>query len=221
MLFGCSLVASNITSSKLMDFYGITLTGGMLPYLTTFSLGGIITEVYGYKRTRQLIWGSIGCNLLVTLFIWLSVSSTPSPLWNYQNEYSLVLLAVPRIIFASMISYFSSEFLNSYLIAKLKISNFGRKLSVRIICSSLIAITVDNFLFLFLAFSGIMSTREMIQFSSKSYLLSLVFEWCCIPAIIYISNKLKSIENIDVFDINTNFTPFSLDVDYGSTNEDK
>lgn len=214
MIFGCSLIASNIASSKLMIFFGATLTGGMLPYLITYLLGDIITEVYGYKRTRQLIWGAIACNLIAVLFISLAIRATPSPFWVYQKEYAVILGAVPRIIIASMISYFSGEFLNSYVIAKLKIFHDGNKLWLRIICASIVAMTVDNFLFLFVSYWNVLPFYEMVCFSSKSYFIGLMFEWLSIPLITIIANKLKLIEHVDVFDINTNFTPFSFDVDY-------
>lgn len=214
MLFGCCLIASNIASFKLITILGFEMTGGMLPYSLTYVLGDIITEVYGYKRTRQLIWGSILCNLLATAFIYLAVIAPPSLAWPYQKEYALIFMGVPRIIIASMISYFVSEFLNSYVLAKLKIRHKGNKLWFRIIFSTLVAITVDNFLFLSIAYQNILTESEMAQFSSRLYFLSIVFEWSFIPIISFISNYLKDIENIDVIDMNTNFTPFSLDVDY-------
>lgn len=214
MIFGCSLIASNIASSKLMTFFGVTLTGGTLPYLLTYIMGDIITEVYGYKRARQLIWGAIVCNLIAVLFITLAINAPASPFWNHQKEYAFILGAIPKIIVASMISYFCGEFLNSYVIAKLKIFHDGRKLWLRIICASIVAMTVDNFLFLSISFWNVLPFHEMVQFSSRSYFLGLIFEWLSIPIITLTANKLKSIEHMDVFDINTNFTPFSLDIEY-------
>lgn len=219
MIFGCSLIASNIASSKLMTFFGVTLTGGTLPYLLTYVMGDIITEVYGYKRTRQLIWGAIACNLIAVLFITLAIKAPASPFWSHQKEYAFILGSIPRIITASMISYFSGEFLNSYVIAKLKIFHDGNKLWLRIICASIVAMTVDNFLFLSVSYWHVLPFYEMVQFSSRSYLLGLIFEWLSIPFITFIAKKLKSIEHVDVFDINTNFTPFSLDVDYTGHND--
>ena len=219
MIFGCSLIVSNIASSKLMTFFGVTLTGGTLPYLITYVMGDIITEVYGYKRTRQLIWGAIACNLIAVLFITLAIKTSPSPFWHYQKEYAFILGAIPRIITASMISYFTGEFLNSYVIAKLKIFHNGNKLWFRIICASIVAMTVDNFLFLSVSYWHVLPLYEMVQFSTRSYLLGLIFEWMSIPFIILTAKKLKLIEHVDVFDINTNFTPFSLDIDYTDKND--
>lgn len=217
MIFGCALIASNIASSKIMIFLGITLTGGTLPYLLTYSLSSIITDVYGYKRTRQLIWGAIACNLITILFIMLAVFSTPSPLWGHQKEYALVLGSVPKVMIASLISYSFGEFLNSYLIAKLKIIHEGKKLWLRIILSSIVAMTIDNFLFFTIAYWNVMPFSEMVEFSSSGYLAGLIFEWATIPFTMLIIKKLKQIEHVDIFDIDTNFTPFSLDVDYDSS----
>jgi len=214
MLFACFLITSNIASSKLIQIFGITLTAGTLPYTFTYSLGNIITEVYGYKRARQLIWGSVTCNLMVVLFLYIAIISPSSSLWNHQKEYASVLGAIPRIIVASMISYFSSEFLNSYVIAKLKISYKGEKLWKRIIISSLVAITIDNFIFLIIAYYGVMPLENIYELSYKSYGISLILEWTLIPLTCYLSKNLKLIEHTDVFDVNTQFTPFSLDVSY-------
>jgi queuosine precursor transporter len=214
MIFGCALVAANITSSKLIEIFGITLSGGTGSYEFTFFMGGVITEVYGYKRTRQLIWGAIICNIMVLLFISISIYMPASPLWPHQDAYASILGSVPLIICASLISYFSSEFLNSYIVAKLKILHKGKKLWFRIIVSSLIAITVDNFMFLSLSYWGSISFSQILSLSNKSYFISLLFEWFSIPIMSKITKKLKAVENIDVFDIKTKFTPFSLDVNY-------
>lgn len=214
MIFVCGLVLSNLTSSKLIDFFGITLTGGMLPYLITYSISGLITEVYGYKRSRQLIWGAVFSNIFFAFFIWLSVYLKPSEVWHYQKEYSLILMAVPRVVFSSIISYVCSEFLNSYLIAKLKIYCGGHKLWIRMAIASSIAISIDNFLFFFMSYSHTLSIADLIDSSMKSYVFSLIFEWAFIPFVVFFAKKLKNIEQVDIFDMNTNFNPFSLDVDY-------
>lgn len=214
MIFGCALVATNIASSKLIEIFGITLSGGTGSYELTYCLGGIITEVYGFKRARQLIWGAIACNLIVLIFISLSIYLPASPLWTHQKEYASVLGSVPRIIGASLISYFCGEFLNSYIVAKLKIIHKGKKLWLRIILSSLIAMTVDNFMFLALSYLGTIPLSHIFSLSNKGYVISLLFEWSSIPIVSKISKKLKETENVDVFDIKTNFTPFSLDANY-------
>lgn len=214
MIFGCALVATNIVSSKLIDIWGITLSGGTGSYELTYCMGGIITEVYGFKRARQLIWGAILCNIIVLLFISISIYLPASPLWPHQDEYAFVLGSVPRIILASLTSYFCGEFLNSYIVAKLKIFHKGKKLWFRIILSSFIAMTVDNFMFLTLSYWGTIPLSHMLGLSNKSFIISLLFEWFSIPFAAKISKKLKEAENIDIFDIKTKFTPFSLDVHY-------
>ncbi len=111
-------------------------------------------------------------------------------------------------------SYFCGEFLNSYIVAKLKIVHKGKKLWLRIILSSFIAMTVDNFMFLTLSYWGTIPFSRILSLSNTSYLISLLFEWLSIPFVSKITAQLKKTENIDVFDIKTNFTPFSLDVHY-------
>lgn len=214
MLFATALITSNIASSKLATVFGITITGGMLPYVLTYALGDIITEVYGYKRTRQLIWGTIACNLFVVLFLTLAIDLPPDHIWQHQTEYSLVLGAVPRIVGASLTSYWCSEFINAYFLSKLKITWQGKNFWLRVILSSIASMTADNFIFLSLAYAGTIPFKSILSFSVELYILGLIFEWLCLPFVIFISKKLKKIEQLDIFDTTTHFTPFSFDVSY-------
>lgn len=155
MLFGAALITANIASSKLITIFGITMTGGSLPYPIAYILGDIITEVYGFKRARQLIWGAIACNLFLVFFLYLTIISPPSEYWHNQNEYALILGSVPRIVFASLVSYWIGEFLNSYVIAKMKIAYDGQSLWKRIIASSIVGITTDTLIFVIIAYAWV------------------------------------------------------------------
>lgn len=214
MLFGAMLITSNIASSKLASFFGITVTGGFICYPLTYVLGDIITEVYGYKRARQLIWGAIICNLSLAFFIQLTIALPPSEYWHNQNEYSSVLSVVPRIIISSLIAYGIGEFINSYVIAKLKILCKGSKLLTRILSATFISVTLDTFIFVTLAYSGIMPFVNLIYFTLIVYIQKVISELLTVPFTIWAINKLKDAEKLDVFDYGTNFTPFSLDVEY-------
>jgi uncharacterized integral membrane protein (TIGR00697 family) len=218
MLFGAALITSNIASSKLTSIFGIIMTGGTIPYAFTYSLGDIITEVYGYKRTRQLIWGAIASNVFVIAFIYVTIFLPPASFWHNQQEYQLILGTTVRIIFSSLTSYWCSEFLNSYVLAKLKIYLEGKYLWMRILFSSMISITADTIIFTFLAYFGTLPTSEIIKLLFVSYTTSFAWEFLTLPFLIKIINYLKKVEILDIFDANTNFTPFSLDVSYLESN---
>jgi len=218
MLFGAMLITSNIAASKLILIFGFTMTGGAFCYPFTYVLGNIITEVYGYKRARQLIWGAIICNILLIFFIQLTIFATPSIYWHKQKEFALILGAVPRIVLASLVGYWCGEFVNSYIIAKIKIIYYGRGLLTRILSSSVISITVDTLIFVTIAYTGVMSAIDLMYFTIGVYLKKVLCEFLTIPLTMWVINRLKVAEQVDIFDYNTDFTPFSFNVTYTELN---
>ncbi|MBY0379497.1 MAG: queuosine precursor transporter [Burkholderiales bacterium] len=214
MLFSSCLVISNIVSQKLVPFFGFTITGGNFIYMLTYILGDIITEVYGYKKSRQLIWATIIINLVAILSYKLAIMLPSSIFWHNQVAFKLILDSSNRIIFSSLVAYGLSEFINSYIVARVKILTKGKKIWLRIISASICAITIDNFCFMFLAYYGTMPNIEIIKSSWLEYLFSLTLEILCIPLIVFLSNIIKKHEEIDTIDIKTNFSPFSLDGRY-------
>jgi len=218
MLFGSVLTTANIASSKLISFFGETMTGGTFVYPLAYVLGDIVTEVYGYKRARQLIWGSILCSIIFVFFLQLIIAAPPSIYWHNQSEYALILGAVPRIIFASLIAHWVGEFLNSYIIAKFKIAYNGQNLLGRIVSSSLVGITTNTLIFVFIGYVGVIPFSEMLPFSTRICVVKLLCQFFSIPITMWMINRLKTIEQLDIFDINTDFTPFSLDITYSDIN---
>lgn len=214
MLFGAAIITANIASSKLISIFGYTMTGGALVYPAVYILGDIITEVYGFKRTRQLIWGAIACNLFVIFFIGIAIIEPPSPYWHHQKEYALILGYVPRVILASLTAYWAGEFLNSFIIAKLKIVYNGRKLWKRILSAAIFGITVDSFTFVLIAFFGTLPVDQMFFLAVKVYFYNVGAEIAAIPLTMWLINKIKLSDCVDIFDIHTKFTPFSLDAEY-------
>lgn len=218
MLFGAAIITANIASSKLMSISGYTMTAGALVYPFAYILGDIITEVYGFKRARQLIWGAIASNFFVIFFVTIAILEPPSPYWHYQNEYALVLGSVPRIIVASLTAYWCGEFINSFIIAKMKIVYNGQKLWIRILSAAIFGITVDALVFVAIAFFGILPIDQMLFLAVKVYIFNVTSEIIAIPFTMWLISKIKVNENLDIFDINTKFTPFSLDVEYDESN---
>lgn len=218
MLFGAVFMLANIASTKLITLWGVTMTGGAFVYPLAYILGGIIAEVYGYKRARQLIWSGMLCNIFMVFFLQITIAAEPSIYWKNQHEYALILGAVPRIVVASLIAYLVGEFINSYFIAKFKIAYNGQNLISRILSSSVVAITMDTIIFVLIAYVGVIPLSEMVPFIIRVYLFKLFCEFLLIPITMMVINKLKFIEEVDIFDINTNFSPFSLDVSYTSLN---
>ena len=147
-------------------------------------------EVYGYKRSRQVIWGAMACNLFLVLFLHLVIIATPSEFWHNQQAYAEVLGAIPRIVIASLIGTWSGEFINAYCIARFKVAQKGNNLALRIIMSSIIGIGVDTFLFIPIAYFNIMPTEEVFHFAIRIFIRKLLFEIISIPLATYLIHQI-------------------------------
>ena len=218
MLFGVMLITTNIVSIKLTSIFGITMTGAVTCYAFMYLIGDIITEVYGYKKARQLIWGAVFCNLVMLFFIQIAIALPPSDLWHNQKEFSLILGAVPRIILASITAYWCGEFINSYVIAKSKIHHKGEKLFFRLLSATLVGNAIDTIIFGFLAYSDIMPLQDLIFLILRMYCKKIIQIIILLPIAVFLIKKLKEAEKVDIIDTDTNFSPFLLDLSYTDSN---
>lgn len=214
MLFGAILVISNILSSKLILVAGYSMTGGQIVFPFSYMLGDIITEVYGYKRSRLLIWGSIFCNIVFIFFAEIAIHVSPSPYYHLNNEFALIIGSVPRVIVASLIGYFCGEFINSFVLSNLKILDKGRHIWRRLSGSSVIAVAVASCVFTCTAFIGTIPVAEVLFLMLRVYAACLIYIIMLLPLTMYLIGKLKKMEKIDIYDFNINYSPFSLDVSY-------
>lgn len=213
-LFSATWLISNIAAVKLVSVWGITLTGGFFIFPFTTVLGSLIVEVYGYKNARQSIWCGFILNLSFLFFINLVNSVPPSPHWKLEEQFQTILVPETRIIFASLLSFLLSDFANSYIMAKMKISNEGKSLFIRILTSNCCAISIDILCFMLLAFFGTMSPNLLFKLILAAYIKKFVFQIILLPALWYSIDFLKNAEGIEIFDYETKFNPFSIDNAY-------
>jgi uncharacterized integral membrane protein (TIGR00697 family) len=216
MLFITTMIASNVGSSKLASIFGVTITGGILSFCSSYIIADIVNEVYGYKNVRQLIWYGLLCNIVMVILLEISIALPASPFWANQASFATTLGAVPRILVASLVSYTSSEFINSYILTKLKIKN--KHLIIRLFQSTFVGIMADTLLFVVIAFWGQLPINELFYLAVKIYICKSVFEYVLIYPTYRLIRLVKSFEKIDILDYNTNLTPFSLDTEYSSSN---
>ena len=121
-----TLLISNIAAQKLILLGPFVFAGGILLFPVTYVFGDILTEVYGYARTRQIIWVGFGANALMAAFLALVVALPPAPGWELQEAFASALGLVPRVVVASILGYWAGEFANSFVLAKLKVAHRGR-----------------------------------------------------------------------------------------------
>ncbi len=209
-LFVAVLLISNIASTKIMRFGLFTFDGGTILFPVSYIFGDVLTEVYGYRRSRKVIWTGFFSLVLMTLVLWLVQIMPPADGWMHQDAYVAILGMTPRLVAAGILGYFLGEFSNSFVLAKMKILTRGRWLWTRTIGSTIVGEGVDTFVFVTIAFAGSITNRLLFAVFLSNYVFKVGFEAIATPITYRIVNFLKEEEGIDVYDYGTNFNPFLL-----------
>jgi uncharacterized integral membrane protein (TIGR00697 family) len=209
-LFVAVLLISNVASTKILRFGPFTFDGGTLLFPISYIFGDILTEVYGYRNSRRVIWTGFFASLLMSVTFIAVGALPPAADWVNQDAYNKILGLTPRIVIASLIAYFAGEFSNSYTLARLKIATNGRWLWSRTISSTIIGQGVDTTLFCLIAFYGVLPSGLLWSVIISNYIFKVGFEVVFTPVTYSIVRFLKRREAIDTFDRGTNFNPFAI-----------
>ena len=185
---------------------------GVLFFPISYVFGDILTEVYGYARARRVIWAGFGGLAFASFMAYVVVALPPAPFWNNQQAYEVAFGTTWRIAGASMIAYFCGEFVNSFVLAKMKIMTAGRWLWTRTIGSTIAGEAVDSALFYPLAFygAGIIPNEQLPKVMAFQFVAKVAVEVVLTPVTYRIVGFLKRAEHEDHYDRRTDFTPFSL-----------
>ena len=209
-LFVAVLLISNVASTKIVQFGPFTFDAGTLLFPLSYIFGDILTEVYGYKKSRKVIWLGFICALLMSLTFIIVGKLQPAADWLNQDAYDKILGLTPRIVIASLIAYFSGEFSNSFTLAKMKIMTKGKWLWTRTIGSTVIGEFIDTILFIFIAFYGVLPMSLIWTLIISNYLFKTGVEVILTPLTYKVISWLKKSESEDYYDNKTNFNPFTL-----------
>ena len=192
----------------------VTFGAGVLFFPISYVFGDILTEVYGYARSRRVIWAGFAGLAFASFMAWVVVSLPPAPFWKNQAAYEVAFGQAWRVAGASMISYFCGEFVNSFTLAKMKILTQGRWLWSRTIGSTVVGEGVDSALFYPLAFygTGIIPDEKLPLVMLAQFVMKVGVEVAFTPVTYAIVGWLKRAEHEDYYDRDTNFTPFSVRV---------
>lgn len=209
-LFVAVLIISNIASTKILVLWKFTFDGGTLLFPLSYIFGDILTEVYGYKRSRKVIWIGFFCLVMFSLVL-LAVQLLPAAVgWENQAAFDAILGVMPRIVLASLIAYFAGEFTNSYILAKVKVWMKGKVLWIRTIGSTIAGEGIDTLLFVIIAFYGVLPNELLIPIIVSNYIFKVGIEVLMTPVTYKVVSFLKRKENEDYYDYRTNFNPFKL-----------
>ncbi|HHT0593109.1 TPA: queuosine precursor transporter [Legionella anisa] len=214
LTYSMIIILANWFDPRLINVWGLTTDAGTLIFPLSFLLSDLITEVYGYKYARRTIWCGFVFNLFFILYGQL-VIHMPNPNFTTNNALFDTLLTInSRIILASFISYLIAESFNSYLIAKTKIKTQGRYMGGRFLLATFLASGLDSIIFTAIAFYKTLPHSVFMTMMFTMWLIKLFIELCGLPLSINLVNKLKKIEQIDIYDKNTKFNLFRFDLDY-------
>ena len=185
---------------------------GILFFPLGYVIGDVLTEVYGYARARRVIWAGFAALLFMAFMSWVVVALPPAPGWPGQAAYESVFGQVWRIVFASITAFWAGEFINSYVMARMKIWTGGKHLWSRTIGSTVVGQGIDSIIFYPLAFGGIWSNEQVISVMITNWLLKVGWEVVLTPVTYGVVGWLKRKEGVDIFDEGTNFSPFKTKV---------
>ncbi|MBL8471089.1 MAG: queuosine precursor transporter [Rhodocyclaceae bacterium] len=188
----------------------VTYGAGVLFFPVSYIFGDILTEVYGYARARRVVWAGFAALGFASFMSWAVVAMPPAREWPNQAAYETVFGQVPRIAMASLLAFWAGEFVNSYVLAKMKLWSAGRHLWMRTIGSTLVGEWVDSLIFYTLAFYGVWPVGQVIEVMITNYLIKSGWEALATPLTYKVVAVLKRAEHEDYYDRDTNFNPFTL-----------
>jgi len=207
-LFITFLITANIIGAKVVSIGPFILPAAVVLFPLSYIFGDILTEVYGYKQARRVIWLGFLCNLIFVIFAWIGQILPAAQLWENQEAYESILGYTPRLLAASFGAYLVGEFVNSFVLARLKIVTKGRWLWMRTISSTILGQGLDTAIFIVGAYLGApFFTPVMIL---HHWIAKVIFEIAATPLTYKTVNYLKRKESIDTYDYKTNFNPFQL-----------
>ncbi|KAF1086213.1 hypothetical protein SPSYN_00954 [Sporotomaculum syntrophicum] len=211
-LFVTVLLVSNTVAVKITHLGPFYFDGATILFPLTYIFGDILTEVYGYKRSRIVVWtGFLAC-VFMSLMYWLVGILPAANDWQQQEAYLAILGQIPRIVIASLIAYLGGEFVNAFILAKMKIATKGRYLWTRTIGSTIVGQAVDTVLFVVIAFTGIIPANLLMYMIVSNYVFKIAFEALATPFTYAAVGLVKKIEDVDYYDSDTDFNPFRFSI---------
>ncbi len=209
-LFITCLLVSNIIAGKLILVFGLVLPSAVVLFPITYILGDVFTEVYGFRKTRIVIWSGFAANVLMSVLFLVAIVLPFPTFFKNQDAYAKVLGVTPRIVAASLIAYWAGEFANSITLSALKKVTKGRYLWTRTISSTVVGQGLDTILFIGLSFAGSVPPAVLLQIMIAQYAFKVAYETVLTPVTYVVVRRIKKSEGMDTFDTGVAYNPFGM-----------
>ncbi len=200
ILFNVCLVAANLLETKVIQIAGITATAGLIVFPVSYIINDCISEVWGFKKARLIIWSGFISNFLVIAFGNLAINLPSAPFWEGEEAFNFVFGLAPRIAFASLLAFLIGSFLNAFVMSKLKLYHKGKYFSIRAVLSTLVGETADSIIFFPIAFAGLIPANELLTMILIQASLKSLYEIIILPITVRFVNYVKKIDGSDVYD---------------------
>jgi uncharacterized integral membrane protein (TIGR00697 family) len=210
-LFVGILILSNILASKMVQLGPFVFDGGTLLFPLSYIFGDVLTEVYGYKDSRKVIWTGLVMLVLMATVVWIIGLLPAEASWAFQKDYNNILMMMPRIVLASIIAYFAGEYSNSVILSRLKVLTKGKRLWMRTIGSTLVGELVDSVLFVFIGFTGLYPMEVLVVMAFSNYLFKTTIEVAFTPLTYLVVGAVKKAEKTDTYDYGERYNPLPTD----------
>ncbi|MDO9040510.1 MAG: queuosine precursor transporter [Bacteroidota bacterium] len=210
ILFATCLLISNILATKIMMIGPWAAPAGVLIFPIAYILNDVITEVWGFKKARLIIWTGFAVNILAVLFFSMGIVIPGAPFWQNQEAFSTVLGNTPRIVVASLSAYLIGSFLNAMIMSRMKVATKGKGFSGRAIASTLVGESADSIIFISIAFAGVFPFGVLITMIFTQAMLKTVYEILILPVTIWVVGFVKRVEGVDTFDTNLSYNLFRM-----------
>ena len=209
-IFTATLLIANTLDTKIFELGGLSLPAGIIIFPLAYVFGDILTEVYGYAASRRVIWTGFASLVLMLVAYEISRALPTAAFWQNQPAFDAIFSHVPRIVLASIAAYLAGEFVNSLVVAKMKVAQHGKNMGLRFVMSTLAGQAVDTTVFVLIAFSGTMPLSALGAVILSAWAVKVGWEIVALPITIAVVRFVKKAEGVDVYDEHTSFTPFKL-----------
>ena len=210
MLFCVCLITANVLETKQMSFGPISITGGIIVFPISYIINDCVCEVWGYRKTRMLIWLGFLMNFLFVVFAAVCDAIPGAPYWDNDAGFHAIFGLAPRITAASFLAFVVGSFANAYVMSRMKVSSQGRNFSLRAIISTILGETADSLIFFPLALGGVVPNSELPVLILSQIVLKTLYEILILPVTIQVVRFTKRHEGIDEYDKNINYNIFSI-----------